>query len=311
MLVGERVGGGPCFPFAGRLGSAAAARRWCGDRRAPGRCGPSAGRTARRAGSCRAGQCPGGRRAGRRRVVRCCGRQWVGRGIGGRVADAVLGPLAGRRRRPATTRRSRRRRSGRVRGSRGPPVRAAADLIRSSPSCHAPARCRCGRALRRLTAIELEGARPGAVLVVQVRTSRSVVAAVLPSDDRGRGVRPGARGSHSRQQPSGRRRLVPPAIAVPRRITFLAKREYFTQPGFVGRLEEDLLHRGGPGADRPVERVRPHRRRWPRPCGSCARAACWASTPRAPARRTDGCTRARPVWRAWRWRQACRSSPSR
>ena len=40
-------------------------------------------------------------------------------------------------------------------------------------------------------------------------------------------------------------------LVVRRRITFLAKAEYFTQPGFIGRLKR-VLHRRRPGADRPT-----------------------------------------------------------
>ena len=44
-------------------------------------------------------------------------------------------------------------------------------------------------------------------------------------------------------------------LLVPRRITFLAKREYFTQPGLIGRLKKIVLHRGRAGAGGPLRRV--------------------------------------------------------
>ena len=95
-------------------------------------------------------------------------------------------------------------------------------------------------------------------------------------------------------------------LLVPRRITFLAKREYFTQPGLVGRLKKVFFTGVG---QVPVDRAG----------GSAAQAAldtavrllreeqaARASTRRAPGRPTGGCTRARPAWPGWRWRPACR-----
>ena len=83
-------------------------------------------------------------------------------------------------------------------------------------------------------------------------------------------------------------------LLVPRRITFLAKREYFTQPGLVGRLKKIFFtgvgqvpidRSGGSAAQAAMDTA----------VRCCARASCWASTRRAPARRTGGCTRARPA----------------
>jgi 1-acyl-sn-glycerol-3-phosphate acyltransferase len=94
-------------------------------------------------------------------------------------------------------------------------------------------------------------------------------------------------------------------LLVSRRITFLAKAEYFTQPGFVGRLKKIFFTGVG---QVPIDRS----------SGSAAHAtlatavrilregSCWASTRKAPARPTGGCTRARPAWLAWRSRPECR-----
>ena len=94
-------------------------------------------------------------------------------------------------------------------------------------------------------------------------------------------------------------------LLVRRRITYLAKREYFTQNGLIGWLKKVFFTGVG---QVPVDRAAGRRRRprWTPGSGCCARASCWASTRRAPGRRTGGCTRARPVWPGWRWRPACR-----
>ena len=95
-------------------------------------------------------------------------------------------------------------------------------------------------------------------------------------------------------------------LVVPRRVTFLAKQEYFTGRGLKGLLSR--LFFTGVGQV-PIDRS----------SGSAAKAAletgkrilgrgqaARASTRRAPARRTAGSTAARPAWPGWRWRPACR-----
>ena len=176
------------------------------------------------------------------------------------------------------------------------------DLIRSPPSWHAPARCRCGTALRRLTPSSRKGHAQVLYWWSKFVLVGPLLRLLLQADDRGCRARPGARWRDPRQQPPRRRRLVPPAAAgaaphhLPRQARVL-------HPARVRRAaEEDLLHRGRAGAGRPVERVGRAGRAGHGRAASCARASCWASTRRAPARRTGGCTRARPAWPAWRWR---------
>ena len=45
-------------------------------------------------------------------------------------------------------------------------------------------------------------------------------------------------------------------LTLPRRVTFVAKAEYFTAPGRQGLAAEDVLRRLRPGADRPLRRQR-------------------------------------------------------
>ena len=45
-------------------------------------------------------------------------------------------------------------------------------------------------------------------------------------------------------------------LTLPRRVTFVAKAEYFTTPGHQGLVPEEVLLRRRPGADRPVRRLR-------------------------------------------------------
>ena len=93
-----------------------------------------------------------------------------------------------------------------------------------------------------------------------------------------------------------------------RRITFLAKSDYFTGRGIKGRL----IRGSSPGSGRcPIDRSG----------GSASEAAlatglrvleagtCSASTPRAPAPATAGSTAARPGWPGWRSRPASPSVP--
>ena len=99
-------------------------------------------------------------------------------------------------------------------------------------------------------------------------------------------------------------------LVVPRRVTFLAKSDYFTGRGIKGRLTAAFFKGVG---QLPVDRSGGRAGR--RPCssglGCCAAASCSASTPRAPARPTAASTAAAPAWPGWPWRPAARSSRSR
>ena len=99
-------------------------------------------------------------------------------------------------------------------------------------------------------------------------------------------------------------------LVVPRPITFLAKSDYFTGPGVKGFFTKMFF--AGVGQV-PVDRSggRASEAACAPGCGSWARAAAWASTPRAPDRRTAPSTAARPASPAWPWRRRCRSSRSR
>ena len=93
-------------------------------------------------------------------------------------------------------------------------------------------------------------------------------------------------------------------LMVKRKVTFVAKAEYFTGKGLKGFLIQDVLRRHGarsrstaPAGGRPRRPSTPA-------CGCCARASCSASTRRAPVRPTAGCTAARPGSPGWPWRAA-------
>ena len=90
-------------------------------------------------------------------------------------------------------------------------------------------------------------------------------------------------------------------LMVERRITFLAKADYFTGEGIKGRLTAAFFKAMGQvPVDRPVAR------RATRPsipaCGSCVEATFSASTPRAPARPTVVSIADEPAWPGWRWK---------
>ena len=84
-------------------------------------------------------------------------------------------------------------------------------------------------------------------------------------------------------------------LMVPRRITFLAKADYFTGRGLKGWFSRAFFTSIG---QVPIDR-------------SGGRASGSASTPRAPARRTPGSTVARPASPGWRSKPESRSSRSR
>ena len=95
-------------------------------------------------------------------------------------------------------------------------------------------------------------------------------------------------------------------LVLPRRITFLAKADYFTGRGVKGRLTAGFFRGVG---QLPVDRSggRASRGGAHAPaCASSTGASSSGSTPRAPARPTAGSTAARPASRGWRWRPASR-----
>ena len=94
-------------------------------------------------------------------------------------------------------------------------------------------------------------------------------------------------------------------LVVRRRVTFLAKSDYFTGRGVKGRLTAGFFKGVG---QLPVDRSggRASEAALGPGCECCAGASCSGSTPRAPARPTVGCTGVRPGWPGWRWRARCR-----
>ena len=176
---------------------------------------------------------------------------------------------------------------------------ARADPIRS-------ARCDGGNNVSRLVRVDMRSPSSGAVLVVEVRAARPVHAPAGPADDRGARAHPRARRRDPGRQPPRRRRLVPrPAARAA--ADHLSGQAGVLHPARPDRLDqEDVLHRRGPGAGGPARSGRTRRRRWTPRSGCCATGSCSASTPRAPGRRTGGCTRARPAWPGWPWRPGCR-----
>ena len=86
-----------------------------------------------------------------------------------------------------------------------------------------------------------------------------------------------------------------------RKVIYLAKSEYFTGrglKGFISRaffsaLGQVPIDRGGGAASERAMRTA---------CACWPRGSCSASTPRAPAARTGGCTGARPGWPGSPWR---------
>ncbi len=95
-----------------------------------------------------------------------------------------------------------------------------------------------------------------------------------------------------------------------RRITFLAKSEYFTGTGLKGGFQRWFFSAVG---QVPIDRTaRTPRRTHSTPVSEFSRRAnCSASIRKAPVRPTDVCTRARPVWHVSHSRPECRSFPSR
>ena len=79
-------------------------------------------------------------------------------------------------------------------------------------------------------------------------------------------------------------------LTLPRRVTFVAKAEYFTTPGVKGWFQKKFFSGAGQGPAPRRARSRPRRR-------SSARATSSASTPRARAPTTVASTAARPASR--------------
>ena len=94
-------------------------------------------------------------------------------------------------------------------------------------------------------------------------------------------------------------------LVVKRRVTFLAKADYFTGDGLKGRATAAFFKGVG---QLPVDRSGGQASEAALTTGLkvLRRGSCSASTPRAPAPRTAGSTGARPAWPGWRWRGRCR-----
>ena len=95
-------------------------------------------------------------------------------------------------------------------------------------------------------------------------------------------------------------------LTLTRRVTFVAKAEYFNTPGIKGWFQKRFFSGAG---QVPIDRSGRLRRRGcadAPPSGCSTTASCSASTPRAPAPTTAGSTAARPASPGWRWRPACR-----
>ncbi len=92
-------------------------------------------------------------------------------------------------------------------------------------------------------------------------------------------------------------------LLVPRRITFLAKSEYFTGTGLKGAFQRWFFTAVG---QVPIDRTGADAAQDALSAGSACSVSgtCWRSTPRAPGRPTVVSTRARPAWRG------SRSSPA-
>ena len=94
-------------------------------------------------------------------------------------------------------------------------------------------------------------------------------------------------------------------LTLPRRVTFVAKAEYFTTPGIKGWFQKKFFSGAG---QVPIDRASGSapRARCRLRVASSRKATCSASTPRAPARTTASSTAARPGWRVWPWRPVSR-----
>ena len=94
-------------------------------------------------------------------------------------------------------------------------------------------------------------------------------------------------------------------LTLPRRVTFVAKAEYFTSPGIKGWFQKKFFSGAG---QVPIDRASGSAAEGAlsSAAGSWTTATSSASTPRAPAPTTAGSTAARPAWPGWRSRRRCR-----
>ena len=95
-------------------------------------------------------------------------------------------------------------------------------------------------------------------------------------------------------------------LALDRRVTFVAKSDYWTGGGAQGLGAEAVLRRHRAGADRPQRRPGQRGGDAGRAEGAASAASCSASTPRAPAATTAGSTRGGRGWPGWRCWPRCR-----
>ena len=95
-------------------------------------------------------------------------------------------------------------------------------------------------------------------------------------------------------------------LPLPRKVTFLAKSEYFTGRGAEGPGQQGLLQRRRADPGGPGRAARPASGRCGPGCACWPRANCSVSTRRAPGPRTGVSTGARPGWPGSPW-----SRPSR
>ena len=93
-------------------------------------------------------------------------------------------------------------------------------------------------------------------------------------------------------------------LVCPRQLVHPAKKEYFTAPGFVGRVQKFFFTSVGQvPIDRQAKDAGAHLLEVAQ--SVLIKAICSAFTRRERAPRMGVFTRARPVWHAWRWNRAC------
>ena len=90
-------------------------------------------------------------------------------------------------------------------------------------------------------------------------------------------------------------------LPLPRKVTFLAKAEYFTGRGLKGLGQQGVLPRGRADPGGPGRRRGQRAGAGDRPARAGRRAAASASTRRAPGAPTGGCYRGRPGWPGSPW----------